>query len=258
MTLALDVMPLRRRGNESTPGSSVRPGLIYTIRVHFCGMPMQIERTQTTACRLAASMQSHKAQVMSNTATHHLVLWKSLICIKESLIPPQAPQFTLLLLSYSAKPLLQTTPQPPASVNMRFSTLVAFATAIVLVSATPSPAPAHVLVTRSGDGSVELAKRSGCGSTGPLGTGHFEWFIDADCTPGAPMTCQATDASGCEPGKTNKIGSMEVDDPNDTFQIAKKSKTNTLPFVCPAGGQVRCQANFNDRNDGPNYSLRVF
>ncbi|KAI0669333.1 hypothetical protein C8Q78DRAFT_946364, partial [Trametes maxima] len=140
---------------------------------------------------------------------------------------------------------------------MSFSTtLVAVAASIVLASAMPSAALSSTLVARSGDSSVEVAKRSGCGSTGPLGDGHFEWFIVTDCTPGAPMTCQATDASGCEPGRTNKIGSMEVDDPNDTFQVAKKSKTNTLPFVCPAGGEVRCQANFNDRNDGPNYSLR--
>jgi len=72
------------------------------------------------------------------------------------------------------------------------------------------------------------------------------------------MTCEATDASGCEPGVASKIGSMEVDDPNDTTQYAKKSNTNSVTFVCPSGGQVRCQANFNDNDDGPNYSLRVF
>ncbi|KAI0668026.1 hypothetical protein C8Q78DRAFT_1099004, partial [Trametes maxima] len=32
--------------------------------------------------------------------------------------------------------------------------------------------------------------------------------------------------------------------------------TNTVTFVCPSGGQVRCQANFNDNDDGPGYSLR--
>ncbi|KAI0640702.1 hypothetical protein C8Q79DRAFT_1014924 [Trametes meyenii] len=139
---------------------------------------------------------------------------------------------------------------------MRFSALLTFIACVAVVSATPSPAPGTVLVARSGDGGAQIAKRSGCGSTGPLGTGHFKWFIVTSCRPGAHMTCQATDASGCVPGKVNKIGSMEVDDPDDTFQVAKKDNTNTLPFVCPSGGQIRCEANFNDNNDGPNYSLR--
>ncbi|KAI0640731.1 hypothetical protein C8Q79DRAFT_436951 [Trametes meyenii] len=143
---------------------------------------------------------------------------------------------------------------------MHFSTLLAlFApVAVVVASATPAPATVGALVARSGNGSVEIAKRSGCGSSGPLGTGHFVWFIDVSCTPGAQKTCQATDATGCLPGNPDNIGSMEVDDPNDTFQIAKQSNTNTVTFVCPSGGQVRCQANFNDNDDGPNYSLRVF
>ncbi|KAL7280282.1 hypothetical protein ACG7TL_005195 [Trametes sanguinea] len=162
---------------------------------------------------------------------------------------------------------------------MRFSTIVALVATAGLVAATPSPAAGSSLVARAGDGSVELAKRSGCGSTGPLGTGHFKWWIVVSCTPGAEMTCQATDASGCVPGDTKHIGSMEVDvsiamvaeqasladtnmffaisqDPNDTVNIAKASNTNTLPFTCPSGGQVRCEANFNDNDDGPGYSLR--
>ncbi|KAI0676168.1 hypothetical protein C8Q78DRAFT_373179 [Trametes maxima] len=141
---------------------------------------------------------------------------------------------------------------------MRFSTLLTLAASLAAVSATPAPAPSSALVARSGDGFTEIAKRSGCGSSGPLGTGHFVWFIDVSCTPGAQKSCQATDATGCLPGNPNKIGSMEVDDPNDTFQIAKKSNTNTVTFICPSGGQVRCQANFNDNDDGPGYSLRVF
>ncbi|KAI0630457.1 hypothetical protein C8Q77DRAFT_1075151 [Trametes polyzona] len=136
---------------------------------------------------------------------------------------------------------------------MRFSTVFAFVASAALVSATPSS-----LVARSGDGSVELAKRSGCGSTGPLGEGHFLWWITAPCKAGTQMTCQVTDKTGCVPGDTSKIGSVEVDNPDDTQQIAKKSGTNTLPFTCPPGGQVRCQANFNDNDDGPGYSLRVF
>ncbi|KAI0676167.1 hypothetical protein C8Q78DRAFT_373138 [Trametes maxima] len=139
---------------------------------------------------------------------------------------------------------------------MRFSTLLALAASLAAVSATPSPAPGSALVARSGDGFTEIAKRSGCGSSGPLGTGHFVWFIDVSCTPGAQKSCQATDSTGCLPGNPDKIGSMEVDDPNDTFQIAKKSDTNTVTFICPSGGQVRCQANFNDSDDGPGYSLR--
>ncbi|KAI0323666.1 hypothetical protein GY45DRAFT_1264210 [Cubamyces sp. BRFM 1775] len=134
---------------------------------------------------------------------------------------------------------------------MRFSTIVALIASIGLVAASPSS-----LVARSGDGSVEIAKRSGCGSTGPLGTGHFKWWITTSCTPGTQMTCQATDASGCVPGDASHIGSMEVDDPNDTFNVAKASNTNTLPFTCPQGGQIRCEANFNDNDDGPGYSLR--
>ena len=95
--------------------------------------------------------------------------------------------------------------------------------------------------------------------------------------PSLTSTCQATDASGCVPGDAKHIGSMEVDvgqllapgptglysyevsrfqDPNDTFQVAFKRNTNTLPFVCPSVGQIRCEANFNDNYDGPNYSLR--
>ena len=45
-------------------------------------------------------------------------------------------------------------------------------------------------------------------------------------------------------------------DPNDTVQYAKVSNTNAVVFICPSGGQIRCQANFNDNYDGPNYSLR--
>lgn len=47
-----------------------------------------------------------------------------------------------------------------------------------------------------------------------------------------------------------------LQDPNDTVQFAKKSNTNSVTFVCPSAGQVRCQANFNDNDDGPGYSLR--
>ena len=65
---------------------------------------------------------------------------------------------------------------------MRFSTIVALVASVGLVAATPSS-----LVARSGDGNVEIAKRSGCGSVGPLGTGHFKWWITTSCTPGTQM-----------------------------------------------------------------------
>ncbi|KAI0653568.1 hypothetical protein C8Q70DRAFT_937590 [Cubamyces menziesii] len=112
----------------------------------------------------------------------------------------------------------------------------------------------------SGDGEepIVLTSQSGCGSVGPLGPGHYKWYIVVSCNPGSSYTCQATDASGCVPGDAKHIGSMEVDDPNDTFQVAFKRNTNTLPFVCPSVGQIRCEANFNDNYDGPNYSLRDF
>ncbi|KAI0672677.1 hypothetical protein C8Q78DRAFT_672889 [Trametes maxima] len=141
---------------------------------------------------------------------------------------------------------------------MRFSTIVALVTSAALVSATPYPESDGTLIARAADGNVGLAKRSGCGSTGPLGDGHYIWWIDVSCKPGDQKTCQVTDKTGCLPGDTSKIGSVEVDDINDTNQIAKKSGTNTVPFTCPAGGKIRCQANFNDNDDGPSYSLRVF
>ncbi|TFK50636.1 hypothetical protein OE88DRAFT_1661173 [Heliocybe sulcata] len=131
---------------------------------------------------------------------------------------------------------------------MQFSILAAFVVAAVGVQAAPSPAP---VAARS------VEARAGCGSSGPFGTGHFEWYITASCTSGQQYDCQAMDASGCEPGLTGKIGSLEVDDPNDTTQYAKGSHTNSLAFTCPSSGQVRCQANFEDNNDGPNYSLRI-
>ncbi|KAI0347420.1 hypothetical protein BDW22DRAFT_1351851 [Trametopsis cervina] len=136
--------------------------------------------------------------------------------------------------------------------------LAAFMAVLSIGSVVAMPGPTEVQVAHSGDGSISLTEQSGCGSSGPLGTGHFIWYIVVSCNPGATLTCQATDATGCLPGNAKHIGSMEVDDPNDTVQYAKKSNTNSVIFVCPSGGQVRCEANFNDNDDGPNYSLRVF
>ncbi|KAI0761536.1 hypothetical protein BD413DRAFT_243752 [Trametes elegans] len=44
--------------------------------------------------------------------------------------------------------------------------------------------------------------------------------------------------------------------PDNTVQIANKHNTNTLSFMCPPEGKVRCQANLNNDDDGPSYSLR--
>ncbi|KAI0746451.1 hypothetical protein C8Q80DRAFT_1271349 [Daedaleopsis nitida] len=141
---------------------------------------------------------------------------------------------------------------------MRFSTILALVASVAVASATPAPTSETELVARSGDGNVSLTRRSGCGSTGPLGYGHYKWYIVRSCTPGSIAYCQVTDASGCVAGVRDKIGSMEVDDPDDTRIYAKGYENNLVKFTCPSDGQVRCQVNFNDRDDGPSYSLRVF
>ncbi|KAI0326284.1 hypothetical protein GY45DRAFT_1259313 [Cubamyces sp. BRFM 1775] len=139
---------------------------------------------------------------------------------------------------------------------MRFSTILLVIASIGVVAATPTPTNTTVTAFGGENGEVALSTESGCGSIGPLGTGHYKWWIVVGCNPGGAYTCQATDASGCVPGVSKHIGSMEVDDPNDTFQVAFKKNTNAVTFTCPSGGQVRCEANFNDNDDGPGYSLR--
>lgn len=64
---------------------------------------------------------------------------------------------------------------------MRFSTLVALVSSIGLVAATP--VVAEPIEARD----ATAIKRSGCGSSGPLGTGHFIWYITVGCTSGASM-----------------------------------------------------------------------
>ncbi|KAI0830225.1 hypothetical protein BC628DRAFT_986785 [Trametes gibbosa] len=141
---------------------------------------------------------------------------------------------------------------------MQFLTILAIAASMGLVVAIPratEPVPA----AHGGNNEAVLTTESGCGSTGPLKPGNFYiWYIIRSCTPGARMTCQATDRLGCVPGSTAHIKSMEVDDPNDTFNIARGDNTNTVPFICPEGGSARCQVDFKENTDGPNYSLRVF
>lgn len=63
--------------------------------------------------------------------------------------------------------------------------LAAVMAALFIGSVGAMPGPTEVSVVHSGDGSVSLTKQSGCGSTGPLGTGHFKWYIVASCNPGA-------------------------------------------------------------------------
>ncbi|KAI0765587.1 hypothetical protein BD413DRAFT_481968, partial [Trametes elegans] len=100
---------------------------------------------------------------------------------------------------------------------------------------------------------VQLAARSRCGSRGPLGTGHLIWYITAK--PGVQELCQVTDETGCRPGDDVSIGFVEVCAPDGTNQIAKKGRTNEVPFTCPDMGQVRCQVNFNDNYHGLNYRI---
>ncbi|CDO69716.1 hypothetical protein BN946_scf184851.g104 [Trametes cinnabarina] len=140
---------------------------------------------------------------------------------------------------------------------MRFSTLLAFAASVGLALAVPSTVEVPALHGGLNEDTT-LTAQSGCGSSGPLGTGHYVWYIVVGCTPGDNYTCEVTDSTGCLPGNPDHIGSVEVDDPNDTYTIASEKNTNQVPFVCPAAGQARCQANFNDSDDGPGYSLRVF
>ncbi|KAL7280284.1 LOW QUALITY PROTEIN: hypothetical protein ACG7TL_005197 [Trametes sanguinea] len=133
--------------------------------------------------------------------------------------------------------------------------ILGLAASIGLALAVPSSI--EVPNVHGGNEDIVLTSQSGCGSSGPLGSGHYVWYIVVGCTPGDNYTCEVTDSTGCLPGNPDHIGSVEVDDPNDTFQIASRSNTNQVPFVCPSIGQVRCQANFNDSDDGPGYSLRA-
>ncbi|KAJ3010912.1 hypothetical protein NUW54_g2338 [Trametes sanguinea] len=147
---------------------------------------------------------------------------------------------------------------------MRFTALLAFVAAISVAAATPAALDVPVAYAGTPDAPVSLSTQSGCGSTGPsvmaTTSGTLSWTARRVVTRNTALhsTCQATDATGCVGGDVSHIGSMEVDDPNDTFNVASGTKTNAVRFVCPSIGQVRCEANFNDNYDGPNYSLRVF
>ncbi|KAI0640682.1 hypothetical protein C8Q79DRAFT_920845 [Trametes meyenii] len=140
---------------------------------------------------------------------------------------------------------------------MRVSTILALFTSIAVTSATPFPDPDAALVARSNGTVAEITKRSGCGSVGPLGTGHYQWYIDVPCTVGDSLFCEATDASGCGQPNHGKIGSMVVYDSSGTFQLAKSAANMPrVAFVCPSFAKIRCEVNFVDNDDGPNYSLR--
>ena len=77
---------------------------------------------------------------------------------------------------------------------MQFSTLLAFALASIGVSHVTAltldsehiPVNYDTYIAELNDASSgsALVKRAGCGSSGPLGTGHYEWYITVGCTPG--------------------------------------------------------------------------
>ncbi|EIW59951.1 uncharacterized protein TRAVEDRAFT_47247 [Trametes versicolor FP-101664 SS1] len=141
---------------------------------------------------------------------------------------------------------------------MRFSAILALISSIGFVMASPAPAEGPVYAVHGGDAATVPTPESGCGSYGPLGNSSSIWYIVRTCTPGARMSCQATDHNGCVPGDTTHINSLEVDDPNDTFNVAKGTHVNTVVFNCPEGGQVRCQVDLDSKSQAPNYSLRTF
>ncbi|KAI0630456.1 hypothetical protein C8Q77DRAFT_1231076 [Trametes polyzona] len=142
---------------------------------------------------------------------------------------------------------------------MHFSFLFAFvAASIGAVVATPTPAEPDLTAHGGPNGEATLTTQAGCGAVGPLTGPASIWWIVRTCKPGARMICQATDQTGCIPGSPVHISSLEVDDPNDTFNIAFAPHTNTLPFICPAAGAARCQVHFDGANVGKNYGLRVF
>ena len=75
-----------------------------------------------------------------------------------------------------------------ATLTMRFSTIVALVASIGLVSATPTPETSKAVTAFAGPtGDVALSTESGCGSVGPLGSGHYVWYIVVGCTPGSEM-----------------------------------------------------------------------
>ncbi|KAL7280287.1 hypothetical protein ACG7TL_005200 [Trametes sanguinea] len=141
---------------------------------------------------------------------------------------------------------------------MRFTALLAFVTAVSVAVATPAAHDAPVAHAGTPESPVTLTAQSGCGSIGPLGNGHWVWWITVSCTPGGHYTCQATDKTGCIPGNVANIANMQVDDPNDTYTVASADDANAVAFVCPSIGEVRCQSTFKENDDSPNYSLRVF
>ncbi|KAI0676164.1 hypothetical protein C8Q78DRAFT_1075091 [Trametes maxima] len=123
---------------------------------------------------------------------------------------------------------------------MRVFTILALFTSIAVTSATPFRDSDVVPVARSNGPVTEI------------------WYINVPCTVGDNLMCEVTDASGCGLPDSNKIGSLVVYDSSGTFQLAKSmDHVIRLPFVCPSFAKIRCEVNFVDNDDGPNYSLRV-
>ncbi|KAH9847860.1 hypothetical protein C2E23DRAFT_740809 [Lenzites betulinus] len=130
-------------------------------------------------------------------------------------------------------------------------TLVAF-TWVRVATSSPWPAESKSVVHSE----LALSADSGCNSIGPFNSTSDVWFILKSCTPGSTMTCQATDQTGCLLGDAAHILILEVDDPNEEFTVAASTETNTLRFVCPSIGQIRCQVSLRSKKFGPDYSLR--
>ena len=70
---------------------------------------------------------------------------------------------------------------------MHFSTILALIASIGVVTATPTPNNTTIIAFGGENGEVALSTESGCGSIGPLGPGHYIWWIVVGCTPGAQM-----------------------------------------------------------------------
>ena len=76
---------------------------------------------------------------------------------------------------------------------MQFHTVLMYvlaAASVGFVAATPTAG--EIAIAHPADDSTALNKRSGCGSSGPLGDGHYEWYINVSCSPGATMCVLAS------------------------------------------------------------------
>ncbi|KAI0342255.1 hypothetical protein BDW22DRAFT_1357566 [Trametopsis cervina] len=206
------------------------------------------------------------------------------VCTRHCLLGTGGRHISIVVVAVQENILTTTT--PPIVVCFYFVTamqfrvpalLAAVLAALSIRSVGAMPSDTEALVAHSPDGIVSLTAQSGCGSAGPLGSGGCNWYILVSCTPGdakfvvfifgdgckvsdiaLDRTCEATDATGCFPGDAANIATMHVYSSDGSVQYALESQSNSVPFICPSGGRVRCQADFKGITDSPNYSLRVF